>query len=467
MTIARQPCIIAPELERPEVKSSHEGKLDDQMQKLYTTLTSQLGKGKLSMDTSSCCHHAVSRHLGCCAVGFVVYPEDEEDIRICIDRCQESLVTLTTFGSGTSLMGKRPISTEGIEEELALNVVAVDLSSKLKNVLTVSPEDLEIRVQAGITRNDLNKYLEPYGLFFPVDPGANATIGGLIATGADGPMATGYGRMHDMIIDLRVMHSDGTIRTYGRNSVWKELFIGTKGRLGIVLEATLKVFPAPANSESVMASFPVQSDALNAARKLETELRDSGVRLARCEYLDSSCMTRLNESYQLEYPQGPTLILELQGKQSDLAQFRREVFEGFHVQTLQTYDADASDAVWKNRYRVWAVVRPMLIGKLDLPPSRMNQVINTTREVAAQYNLIVHFLATPLLGILQVLVQEENAPNSSILLERLTGFIRKCREELKGVSCYFANEPYSDEHEYEMLLRLSGTLAQPHIFREL
>ena len=468
MTIARQPCVIAPELERPVTKAMEEEgsksrpALNNSMIVLYTTIMERIGKHKLSLDTSNRCQHPVSRRFGCCAVGFVVYPEDEEDVRVCLGLCQESLVTVTTFGSGTSLMGKRSLisSEEPIEESAASNVIALDLT-RLSKVLEVSPEDGEVRVQAGITRNELNKYLEPYGLFFPADPGANATVGGLIGTGADGPMATGYGRLNTLIVDVSVMQADGIVRRYGRNSIWKELFVGTKGRFGIVLEATLKVFMCPTNAESLLASFPVQSDALNAAHKLNTVLVDSGIRLVRCEYLDASCMSRLNESYQVQYPQGPSLLIELHGDATNLSlDVVREVCEEFHVQNFRVEEADE---MWKNRYRVWAAIRPMLIGKLDMPVTKVNQTINQVRDLGAQHGLMVHTIAAPIMGMVQVLVQEQ--ADYDVL--RLLGFVRAVRDVLKGVSCYFANEPYSEAHEYELLLLLSDAIAKPHVFREL
>src|SRR6266478_6373610 len=190
----------------------------------------------------------------------VVFPATTEEVRDIVNICRRHRVPMIPFGVGTSLEGHILAVYGG---------VTIDLS-RMNEVLAVHEEDLDAVVQAGVTRKQLNEYIKHTGLFFPIDPGADATLGGMAATRASGTNAVRYGTMRENVLALKVVLPDGRLITTSRRARKSaagydltRLFVGSEGTLGVITEITLRLYGIPAAISSAMCSFPTIEDAVN------------------------------------------------------------------------------------------------------------------------------------------------------------------------------------------------------------
>ena len=236
----------------------------------------------------------------------VVFAESAEDVREIVRIAARHKVPLIPFGTGSSLEGHINAPNGGI---------SVDLQ-RMNKVLEVNAEDLDCRVEPGITREELNTYLRDTGLFFPIDPGANASIGGMASTRASGTNAVRYGTMKDNVLALTVVTSDGReIRTAHRarkSSAGYDLtrlFVGAEGTLGIITSITLRLQGIPEVISGGVCPFPTIEDACNAV----ILTIQSGIPVARIELLDALQMRACNGYSGLSYAETPTLFVEFHG----------------------------------------------------------------------------------------------------------------------------------------------------------
>ncbi|MDP9133350.1 MAG: FAD-binding protein, partial [Actinomycetota bacterium] len=234
--------------------------------------------------------------------------------------CAEHAVPVVAFGTGSSLEG-HVLAVEG--------GVAVD-TSLMDAILRVSIEDLDVTVQPGVTRTALEKRVGGEGAFFSVDPGADASLGGMAATGASGTNTVRYGTMRDNVLALEVVLADGRVIRTGtrarKSSAGYDLtrlFIGSEGTLGIITELTLRLRPIPEAISAAVCSFPTTADAVATA----IGIVQSGVPIARCELLDATMMAAVNAHAELEHPEAPTLFLEFHGSPSGVEEDARYVEE--------------------------------------------------------------------------------------------------------------------------------------------
>lgn len=236
----------------------------------------------------------------------VIFPKTAEEVSRVLAFADKHSIPVIPFGVGSSLEGHIIPYQGGISLDMQL----------MNRILDISPDDFLVRVQPGVTRLQLNKELKRYGLFFSVDPGADATLGGMAATNASGTTSVRYGVMRDQVRDLEVVLADGRIIHTGRRSPKSSsgynltgLLVGSEGTLGVFTELTLKVYGIPEGIIAARASFPSVENAVKAA----VSILSAGIPIARIELLDTRSIQQINIHSHTSYPEQPALFLEFHG----------------------------------------------------------------------------------------------------------------------------------------------------------
>ncbi|MFZ2462791.1 MAG: FAD-linked oxidase C-terminal domain-containing protein [Caldibacillus thermoamylovorans] len=279
----------------------------------------------------------------------VVFPKTKEEVAAIMKLANQYEIPVVPFGIGSSLEGHVIPYEGGITIDFTL----------MNEILEIRENDLLVKVQPGVTRTQLNKALKQYGLFFPVDPGADATLGGMAATGASGTTSVKYGTMRDQVQDLEVVLADGTIIHTGSLAVKSSsgyhltgLFVGSEGTLGCFTELTLKVYGIPEYMMAARAVFTTVEDAVNAV----VAIRQTGIPVARVEFVDAHSIRAVNHFEQTDYPEKPTLFFEFHGNEAGLKEdvkFTREILEAFQCQEfIHETDNAKRNQLWKARHHM-------------------------------------------------------------------------------------------------------------------
>jgi len=316
----------------------------------------------------------------------VVFPESTEEVAGIVKLCAQHRVPVIAFGAGTSLEGHVLAIHGGL---------SVDLT-RMNRVVEVNVDDLDATVETGVTRMQLNQHLGGTGLFFPIDPGADATLGGMAATRASGTNAVRYGTMKENVMGLTVVLADGrVIRTGGRvrkSSAGYDLtrlFVGSEGTLGIITEITLRLYPQPEATSAAICAFP----SVDAAVRTVIQTIQIGVPIARCELLDALTIQAVNRYSKLELREAPMLFCEFHGTRASVEEQAQTVQEiarelggmDFEWATKQ----EDRTRLWQARHSAYLACRRLRPGHrafstdVCVPISRLAECIAETNEDVA------------------------------------------------------------------------------------
>ena len=321
----------------------------------------------------------------------VVFAETKEDVQKVVKICSEYKCPIIPFGVGSSFEGHINAPYGGI---------SIDMNN-MNKIINVYQEDLLVVVQPGVTREQLNTHLRDTGLFFPIDPGANASIGGMTATRASGTNAVRYGTMKDNVIALEVVTPDGQIiktankaRKSSAGYDLTRLMVGSEGTLGITTEITLKLYGIPEVIAGGRVSFPSVKDATDAVIMTV----QAGIPVARIEFLDTAQVIAVNNYSKTNLPEAPLLLLEFHGSETSVkeqSELFGEIASDFGGNDFEwTSNNEDRNKLWKARHDAyWSckAVRPeaeIYSTDVCVPISKLSDCITETIEDMKKNELI-------------------------------------------------------------------------------
>ncbi|MBK5933852.1 D-lactate dehydrogenase (cytochrome) [Rhodovulum imhoffii] len=346
---------------------------------------------RLSLSKSDLANHGRNEtHFAPASPDAVVYPETTGEVSQIVKVCAARGCPVTGWGAGTSLEGHALAVKGG---------VVVDFQH-MNKVLRISPEDMDVTVQPGITREDLNRELRSTGLFFPVDPGANASLGGMAATRASGTTAVRYGTMRENVLGLQVVLADGRVIRTGtrarKSSAGYDLtglFVGAEGTLGLLTELTLRLQGQPEAISAAICAF----DDIGPAVQTVIQTIQMGIPMARIEFVDATTAAAFNSYAGADMPETPHLMVEFHGSDAGVAE-QAESFgtivtemggQGFRW-SARTEDRTALWTMRHNAFYACLSLRPgasALVTDMCVPISRLADAVEETRADIARASI--------------------------------------------------------------------------------
>ncbi len=318
----------------------------------------------------------------------VVMPHSTEEVSSVLKYCNSEKIPVVAFGAGSSLEGHVLPLFGGISLDL----------TEMNKIIEIRPDDLLVRVEPGVHRMALNEKLASNGLFFSVDPGADATLGGMASTGAAGTTTVRYGSMRDNVLAMTAVMADGTVIKTGRETRklsagydLTRLLVGSEGTLAVITELTLRVFGIPEKMAAAIVRFPTLSDGVTAA----TAIVRSGISIARCEFLDAKCIKNVNAHDGLNLSEMPTLFFEFHGSPQGVAedaQSVRDIVEEFGGSDFEwTVDEGARRKLWQARHNAyWAGIaahpgKRAVSTDAAVPLSKLSDAVQTAEQILSKH----------------------------------------------------------------------------------
>ena len=320
----------------------------------------------------------------------IVFPKAKKEVQDVVLFANRHRIPIVPFGVGSSLEGHIIPLRGGISLDM----------SQMNEIVEIRPQDFTVTVQPGVTREQLNKKLKPYGLFFPVDPGANASIGGMVATNASGTNAVRYGSMKHQVLGLEVVLPDGSlIKTggpYVKSSAGyhlSDLFIGSEGTLGVFTEITLKLYGIPEKDVSAIAVF---SD-IQSASEAAVQMMSAGLSIGKVELVDEYTIAAVNAYKGTDYIEKPTLFLELSGRkhwvEEDVKAVESISEDAGCISFLAETDSLKKALLWEARHQAAFAILAKYPGKKQMvtdvcvPLSVLPEAIVRAREIVARHDV--------------------------------------------------------------------------------
>ncbi len=327
-------------------------------------------------------HGSSESHYVAMIPDAVLFAESTDDVVALVDLCAEANVPIVPFGAGTSIEGNAAAVLGGI----SLNMTRMD------RIMAVNDADFDCVVQPGVRREELNVYLRDKGLFFPIDPGANATLGGMASTRASGTNAVRYGTMKDAVLSLEIVTPQGKVIRTARRAKKSaagydltRLYVGSEGTLGIITEITLRLHPIPEAISAAVCSFATLDGAVDTV----VQAIQCGIPLARVEILDALQMRAVNIWSKLDYPEAPTLFFEFHGSASHVSEQVATVQELAANNGGGTFDwsdkPEERNRLWRARHEAYYAAVNLRQGAVGwatdvcVPMSRLAECISETQ----------------------------------------------------------------------------------------
>ncbi|MEN9758539.1 MAG: hypothetical protein RL270_491, partial [Actinomycetota bacterium] len=311
-----------------------------------------------------------------------------EEVSKVLKYCNTEKIPVVAFGAGSSLEGHVLPLFGGISLDL----------TEMNKIIEIKTDDLVVRVEPGVHRMALNEKLATQGLFFSVDPGADATLGGMASTGAAGTTTVRYGAMRDNVLALTAVMADGTVIRTGRETRklsagydLTRLLVGSEGTLAVITELTLRVFGIPEKMAAAIVRFPTLSDGVTAA----TAIVRSGISIARCEFLDAKCIKNVNSHDGLNLSEMPTLFFEFHGSPVGVAEDAKsvkEIVEEFGGSEFEwTADEGARRKLWQARHNAyWAGIaahpgKRAVSTDAAVPLSKLSEAVQIAEQILSKH----------------------------------------------------------------------------------